>query len=161
MFFLVCCCPPSPFPNFKPHSSHTGPLTVPLLPTPAAVLPIAPPPPSVCISCLVSSEVSPLVFTPSRVTGLQAMSPKRSLSRFSPGYFSCSESGSLALTQACLPTDRHEATINYGVVTRTLRGFLVLDVLHSLDPHLHHSHSRSRTPKWAYPLSVCLQSLFL
>ena len=35
--FFVCHCPSSPFPNFKPHSPHTGPLTAQLLLTPSAV----------------------------------------------------------------------------------------------------------------------------
>ena len=40
--------PPSPFPNFKPHSSHTGPPTEPQLSTSAAVSQITPLPPSDC-----------------------------------------------------------------------------------------------------------------
>ena len=54
--------PPSPFPNFKPHSSHTGPPTEPQLSTSAAVSQITPlppsdrwfptPPPVCCVVCL-------------------------------------------------------------------------------------------------------------
>ena len=62
------------------HSSHTGPPTAPQLPTPAAVSPIIPPPPSVRISSLVRKRafIVGVDFQSSRVTGLQATSPKRS-----------------------------------------------------------------------------------
>ena len=77
-FFLVWCRPSSPYPNFFPCPSHTGLPTAPRLPTPAAVSPIAPPSPSVRISSLIKIEAAPLVSTPSRVTVLQATSPRRS-----------------------------------------------------------------------------------
>ena len=54
---LVAPPPPSsPFPNFKPHSSHTGPLTAPQLPTSAAVSQI-------------SSVLLSVGFQPSHLTG--------------------------------------------------------------------------------------------
>ena len=102
--FFVSCRPSSSSPNFKPHSSHTGPPTAPQLPTPAAVSPIIPPPPSVPISSLVFEGGFTVGFQPSRVTGLPASSPKTKsaaldcsflFSRSSPGhnfFFSAQES---------------------------------------------------------------------
>ena len=59
------------------HSSHTGPPTVPQLPTLVPASPIIPPPPSVRISSLVHEQGSivGVGFQPSRVPGLQATSP--------------------------------------------------------------------------------------
>ena len=63
--FFVFCRPPSPFLQFKPHSSHTRSHTVPLLPTPAAVF-TDHPFPAFCpyILSLVSKEASRLVSNP-------------------------------------------------------------------------------------------------
>ena len=60
----------------RQHSSHTGPLRAPQLPTPAPASPIIPPPPSVRISSLFREQGSifGVSFQPSRVTGLQATS---------------------------------------------------------------------------------------
>ena len=77
VFVLVCCRPSSPFPNFKPHSSHTGPPTAPQQPIPAAVFSDHP---SAFCSCFLSrfERGFAVGFQPSRVTGLQATKPKRS-----------------------------------------------------------------------------------
>ena len=70
--FLVCFRPSSPFPNFKPHSSHTGSPTAPQLPIPAAVF--TDHPSSAFCSCFLSrfERGFAVGFQPSRVTGLQA-----------------------------------------------------------------------------------------
>ena len=70
--------PFSPFPHFKPHSSHTGLPTAPLLPTPAAVFTDHPfhafyP---YILSCFERSFTVSL--QPSPVTGLQATSKTKS-----------------------------------------------------------------------------------
>ena len=124
-------CPLSTFPSFKPHSSHTGPRTAPQLPKPVAV-PSITPPSAFCPYILFRFERCFTVgFQPSRVTGL------------------------LARPYAGVSTDRPSKRRNDDVVTRTLRGFLLVsDVLYSLPPPF----PLSRTAKWACPLSVRPQS---
>ena len=75
-------CPLSTFPTLKPHSSHTRAPMAPQLPTPAAIHRS----PVLRLLSVYPSRFErrfTVCFQPSRVTGLQATSPKRSLPQYS------------------------------------------------------------------------------